>query len=321
MSRLPPWIRLTFNTGTAYGRVHRSVRGMSLHTVCESARCPNINECWGRGTATFMLLGEVCTRNCAFCAVKAGKPDAVDHDEPRRVAEAAKLMNLFHAVLTSVARDDLPDGGASIFAATIYAIRKKLPRASIEVLTPDFGGNEASLNLVFEAHPDVFNHNLETVQRLQPIIRPQASYGRSLSVLKHAAEWQPELVVKSGVMLGLGETDDEVIQALEDLLEMGVRLLTIGQYLQPSRHHPPVQRYPTPDEFRAWEEKALKMGFSGVASGPLVRSSYRADELLQAAKEARGNNNRADVATFTEAAQRIQALTARLQELIGDGED
>lgn len=287
MARLPPWIRLSLNTEKQFSHVHGLMNGMALHTVCEAARCPNLNECWNRGTATMMLLGDICTRNCAFCAISAGRPGTVDRDEPRRVAEAAKKMKLRHVVLTSVARDDLSDGGASIFAESIRAIRAELPRASIEVLVPDFEGNEEALKMVFEARPAVFNHNLETVQRLQSIIRPQAAYGRSLSVLRQAASWEPELVVKSGVMLGLGETDEEVDQALHDLRAVGVELLTVGQYLQPSRKHPPVLRYPTPEAFKEWETKGLAMGFKGVASGPMVRSSYRADELLAAAQEAR----------------------------------
>jgi lipoic acid synthetase len=234
-----------------------------------------------------MLLGDVCTRACSFCAIKAGRPGALEADEPRRAARAAKGMKLNYVVLTSVARDDLQDGGASVFAETIREIKKELPKAGIEVLTPDFEGVPELIDIVLEAQPDVFNHNLETVARLQSIIRPQAAYGRSLAVLQHAAEYRPQVVVKSGVMLGLGEQVDEVLQAMDDLLAVGVRLLTLGQYLQPTRHHPPVQRYATPDEFKQLEEKALAMGFHGVASGPLVRSSYKADELLHAALAAR----------------------------------
>ena len=287
MGRLPDWIRLSLTTDEHFADVHQLVKGHALHTVCESAKCPNRHECWNRGTATLMLLGDVCTRACSFCAIKAGRPGALDVDEPRRAARAAKGMKLNYVVLTSVARDDLPDGGASVFAETIREIKKELPEAGIEVLTPDFEGVPELIDIVLEARPDVFNHNLETVARLQSIIRPQAAYGRSLAVLQHAAEYRPQVVVKSGVMLGLGEKEDEVLQAMEDLLAAGVRLLTLGQYLQPSRNHPPVQRYATPDEFKQLEEKALAMGFHGVASGPLVRSSYKADELLHAALAAR----------------------------------
>jgi lipoyl synthase len=289
MGRLPPWIRLSLTTDEHFAEVHDLVKGHALHTVCESAKCPNRHECWNRGTATLMLLGDVCTRACAFCAIKAGRPDALEADEPRRAARAAKGMKLNYVVLTSVARDDVPDGGAGVFAETIREIRKELPEAGVEVLTPDFEGVLSSIDCVLDAQPDVFNHNLETVARLQAVIRPQASYGRSLAVLKHAAA-RPGQVVKSGVMFGLGEKDDEVAQALEDLLAVGVRLLTLGQYLQPTRKHPPVQRYVSPDDFKAWEEKALAMGFHGVASGPLVRSSYRADELLQSARQAQLND-------------------------------
>ncbi len=295
MGRLPSWIRLSLNTDAHFTHVHGSVKNRALHTVCESAKCPNRHECWNRGTATLMLMGDVCTRACAFCAIKAGRPGELDADEPRRAAQAAKDMNLNYAVLTSVARDDLTDGGASVFAATIREIRKELPEAGVEVLTPDFEGVPELIDIVLDAQPDVFNHNLETVSRLQSIIRPQASYGRSLAVLKHAAEWRPQVAVKSGIMLGLGEKDDEVLQALEDLLSVGVELLTLGQYLQPTRNHPPVQRYVTPDDFETLSKRAKEMGFKGVASGPMVRSSYRADELLQAALEARAGSAKATV--------------------------
>ena len=272
------------NTDGDFASVHELVGDLGLHTVCKSAKCPNIHECWGRGTATFMLLGNLCTRACRFCAVPAGRPQGLDTDEPRRIAEAAKRMNLRHIVLTSVCRDDLPDGGAGIFAETIRALRKILPESSIELLTPDFQGDESQLRTVLEAQPDVFGHNLETVSRLQSVIRPQASYGRSLSVLKFAAAWQPNLAVKSGVMLGLGETDDEVVVAFKDLYDAGCRLLTVGQYLQPSRNHRVVERFVSPEEFARFEAIAREIGFKGIASGPMVRSSYRADELLALAR-------------------------------------
>lgn len=273
------------NADTDFARVQGLVGNLELHTVCRSAKCPNIHECWGRGTATLMLLGNECTRACRFCAIPAGRPKVLDLDEPRRVAEAAQRMQLSHVVLTSVARDDLDDGGSGVFAESIRAIRAVLPKASIEVLTPDFQGDEGDLAKVLEAGPDVFNHNLETVRRLQAAIRPQASYGRTLSVLKFAARWRRPPVVKSGIMLGLGETDDEAHEAIRDLYDVGCRLLTIGQYLQPTRAHRPVERFVSPADFAQLETYARGLGFRGVASGPLVRSSYKADELLRLARE------------------------------------
>lgn len=274
------------NAESDFGKVHELVGDLGLHTVCKSAKCPNIHECWGHGTATLMLLGNECTRACRFCAIPAARPKRLDTDEPRRVAEAAKRMKLQHVVLTSVARDDLPDGGASIFAETIRAIRRELPGATIEVLTPDFQGDLASLAIVLDAKPDVFNHNLETVKRLQASIRPQASYGRSLAVLQAAAARAEPPAVKSGLMVGLGETDEELMEAIRDLYQAGVRLLTIGQYLQPTRAHRPVARYVDPESFARYEAEARAIGFYGVASGPMVRSSYKAEELLRAAREA-----------------------------------
>lgn len=274
------------NADSDFSKVHELVGDLGLHTVCKSAKCPNMHECWGHGTATLMLLGNECTRACRFCAISAGRPKKLDREEPQRAAEAAKRMNLKHVVLTSVARDDLPDGGAGIFADTIRAIRAELPSASVEVLIPDFQGDEASLNIVLDAAPDVLNHNLETVKRLQAAIRPQASYGRSLSVLRAAARAPHAPAVKSGVMVGLGETDEELLEAIRDLYEAGVRLLTIGQYLQPTRAHRPVMRYVEPEAFARYEAFARSLGFFGIASGPMVRSSYRAEELLQAAREA-----------------------------------
>jgi lipoic acid synthetase len=284
MPRIPTWIRLKWNADSEFSNVRSLVGDLGLHTVCKSAKCPNIHECWGHGTATIMILGELCTRACRFCAIKAGRPIGLDTDEPRRVAEAAQRMNLQHVVLTSVARDDLPDGGSGIFAETIRSIRNVLPESSIEVLTPDFQGDMSAMDTVLEAGPDVFNHNLETVSRLQSVIRPQASYGRSLSVLQYAASWKRPPVVKSGIMLGLGETDEELVAALEDLYNAGVRLLTLGQYLQPSKQHRPVDRYVAPEDFERFAQVARQMGFKGVASGPMVRSSYKAHELLAQAR-------------------------------------
>lgn len=286
MPRIPDWIRLKWKVDSDFAKVHNLVGGLGLHTVCQSAKCPNIHECWGAGTATIMLLGNLCTRHCKFCSVPHGRPLAVDLDEPRRVATAAKGMtNLQHIVLTSVNRDDLPDGGAAIFAETITLLREMIPGLTIEVLTPDFEGNESAMQTVFNAYPDVFSHNVETVARLQAVIRPQASYGRSLSVIKAGAAWRPKMAVKTGIMLGMGETDTEVVQTMEDLYAAGCRIITLGQYLQPTRHNRPVERYVMPREFDAYAEIARKIGFAGVASGPMVRSSYKADELFKSALE------------------------------------
>ena len=269
-----------------FGQIHDLVSDLSLHTVCQSASCPNIHECWGQGTATLMLLGNICTRDCTFCSIPAGRPEPLDIGEPERVARAATQMKLRHLVLTSVARDDLDDGGSAVFADSIRAVKSELPDVSIEVLTSDFEGKPESIDRVLDAAPDVFNHNLETVRRFQPVIRPQAAYGRSLSVLKRASGRRPSLVVKSGLMLGLGETEAELFQAMEDLLSAGCELLTLGQYLQPTRLNARVVRYVTPDEFDGYAERAREMGFKAVASGPMVRSSYKADELLDAARRA-----------------------------------
>jgi lipoic acid synthetase len=287
MPRIPNWIRLNMRADGDFSRVHDLVGDLGLHTVCKSAKCPNIHECWGRGTATLMLLGNLCTRACRFCAVPAGRPQGLDVDEPRRAAEAAERMSLNHVVLTSVARDDLPDGGAGIFAQTIRAIRARRPQASIEVLVPDFQGVEKDVATVLDAGPDVFNHNLETVRRLQAAIRPQASYGRSLAVLKQAASVPSAPAVKSGIMLGLGETEEELLEALRDLHAAGCRLLTLGQYLQPTKAHRPVHHFVPPADFDRYAVMAREIGFLGVASGPMVRSSYRADELLKLARSSR----------------------------------
>jgi len=275
--RLPQWMRRPIATDEQFPDVSKLLESLQLNTVCASAKCPNRHECWNRGTATVMILGNTCTRNCRFCNVNTGRPDPVDAGEPVRVAEAAKRLNLKHIVITSVTRDDLPDGGAAAFAATICAVKEAMPGASVEVLTPDFVEH---LDIVLDAKPDVFNHNLETVKRLQAVIRPQASYEKSLATLRHAAE-RGGSMVKSGLMLGLGETDEEIFQCLEDLYAAGVRLLTLGQYLAPTREHHPVERYISPGHFDELAAKARLMGFEGVAAGPLVRSSYRADELAR----------------------------------------
>jgi lipoyl synthase len=275
--RLPQWMRRPIATDQSYPDVSKLLESLQLNTVCASAKCPNRHECWNRGTATVMILGNTCTRNCRFCNVNTGKPSPVDPDEPARVAEAAKRLNLRHVVITSVTRDDLPDGGAQAFANTIRAVKAAMPEASVEVLTPDFVEH---LDTVLDAAPDVFNHNLETVERLQATVRPQASYEKSLATLRKAAE-RGGVQVKSGLMLGLGEMDEEIFQCLEDLYAAGVRLLTLGQYLAPTREHHPVERYLSPEHFDKLAARAWGIGFAGVAAGPLVRSSYRADELAR----------------------------------------
>lgn len=285
--RLPPWIRRSLTTDRDFTHVRTLVDAMRLNTVCEEARCPNRHECWNKGTATVMILGDTCTRSCAFCSVKSGRPQGLDTDEPRRVAAAAKGMNVKHLVITSVNRDDLPDGGAAIFAETIRRTRELIPGCTVEVLTPDFEGNREALETLFRAGPAVFNHNLETVKRLQPVIRPQANYGRSLATLRQAAAWRPELEVKSGLMVGLGETDEELFEAMRDLREAGCGILTIGQYLRPTQEHVPVQRYVEPAGFEAYAAHARSLGFPGIASGPFVRSSYRSEELYAEALAAR----------------------------------
>lgn len=276
----PPWLKVRLPSGNGFREVDELVRRQGLHTVCHSARCPNLGECWESRTATFMILGNVCTRNCTFCAVQSGHPATVDVDEPRRVALSVRQLGLKYAVVTSVTRDDLTDGGAGQFASVIREIREVSLQCRIEVLIPDFRGDLASLSAVIDAHPDVLNHNLETVPSLYATIRPQADYRRSLGVLEHAAE--AGLHTKTGLMLGLGETKAEVLAVLKDLIEINCRLLTLGQYLQPTHKHHPVVRYVHPDEFTSWAETGRKMGFDHVEAGPLVRSSYRAHRQVEA---------------------------------------
>ncbi len=291
MKRLPPWIRIRLKTGGRFAAVNNAIETAGLNTVCQSAHCPNQQECFHRGTATFMILGNICTRQCRFCAVRSGTPLLPpDPDEPRRVAELSARLGIRHVVVTSVTRDDLPDGGAGAFAATISRIKARLG-ITVEVLTPDFQGNPQSLTAVLEARPDVYNHNLETVERLQPEIRPQANYQRSLAVLHAASQSRPHPVIKSGLMVGLGETNAELFRALEDLRAVGCELLTLGQYLAPSRRHLPVDRFVAPERFAEFKEKALIMGFTAVAAGPLVRSSYKAEELLGNLREHRMNKS------------------------------
>jgi len=274
----PPWLKVRFPTSGPYYELQELMREQSLHTVCEEARCPNIGECWSRGTATFMILGDTCTRSCGFCAVKTGRPYTLDTAEPKRVALAIQRMKLKHAVITSVNRDELADGGAGIFADTIRWTRRLSPETTIEVLIPDFKGESAPLETVLSARPEILNHNTETVPRLYRTVRPQAVYERSLELLRLAKEIDPGTVSKSGVMVGLGETKDELLQVFRDLAEHNVEVLTVGQYLQPTPAHLPIERYYHPDEFAELKEAALAMGFVHVESGPLVRSSYHAEE-------------------------------------------
>jgi lipoyl synthase len=273
----PEWLKVRLPTGPTYETLRRLMRSKELHTVCEEAHCPNMAECWGAGTATFMILGDTCTRSCGFCAVKTGRPGIVDAEEPARVGEAVARMALGHAVVTSVNRDELPDGGAAIFAETIREIRRQSPGTTVEVLIPDFLGRPEALDLVLDAKPEVLSHNVETVPRLYSRVRPQARYERSLGVLKRIADASDEVVCKTGIMLGLGETRDEVVATMRDIASQGTDVLTIGQYLRPSPMHLPIERYWTPDEFRGLRDEGMTMGFRHVESGPLVRSSYHAE--------------------------------------------
>jgi lipoic acid synthetase len=280
--RRPPWLRVRLSAGGEnYAAVRTLMRGQGLHTVCEEAHCPNMGECWNRRTATFLILGDICTRGCRFCAVTKGKPAAVDEGEPERLAQAVATMGLRYVVITSVDRDDLPDGGASIFARTITTIRTRTPDCSIEVLTPDFQGQQAAIAAVVAARPDVFNHNLETVPSLYRRARPGSRYERSLEVLRFAKELDGTMLTKTGLMVGLGETKDEVLQVMADARANNVDILTIGQYLRPSAWHLPIERYYTPEEFTDLQAEGLRMGFRHVESAPLVRSSYHADKQIE----------------------------------------
>jgi len=272
----PSWLRAKIPGGEGYAKVRQLMDGKHLHTVCESAHCPNLGECWSRGIATIMILGNTCTRSCGFCAIHTGRPTELDFGEPARVAQAVSNMNLRHVVITSVARDELEDGGSTIWANTIRAIRNESPGTKIEVLIPDFKGKWECLDRVLEAKPDILNHNVETVPRLHKLVRPQAKYERSLELL-HLAK-QAGFTTKTGLMLGIGEWDDEIPPVLQDLVDRKVDILTLGQYLRPTPDHLPIDRWVTPEEFVAWKEKGLAMGFGVVESAPLVRSSYHADE-------------------------------------------
>lgn len=281
--RKPSWLKVKAPGGANYLRIQQMMQELDLHTVCQEAHCPNVGECWEHGTATFMILGDVCTRNCAYCAVAHGRPPKFDPAEPGRVAEAATRMRLRHVVLTSVDRDDLPDFGAWAFAETIRQIKAANPETSVEVLVPDFQGNEASIRTVLEARPDIYNHNTETVPRLYKKARPGGRYARVLEIFRTSKRLAPDIPTKTGIIVGMGETNEEVLATMRELRTVDVDILTIGQYLRPSDDHILLDRYVTPDEFRMFREQGLAMGFRHVESGPLVRSSYHAWEQVQAA--------------------------------------
>ncbi|WNS81608.1 lipoyl synthase [Domibacillus sp. DTU_2020_1001157_1_SI_ALB_TIR_016] len=295
--RKPEWLKIKLNTNENYTGLKKMMREKQLHTVCEEAKCPNIHECWAvRRTATFMILGSVCTRACRFCAVKTGLPTELDLQEPERVADSVVQMNLKHVVVTAVARDDLKDGGAYVFAETVRAIRRKNPFTSIEVLPSDMGGIEENLQMLMDAKPDILNHNIETVRSLTPRVRARAKYDRSLEFLRRAKEMQPDIPTKSSLMVGLGETKEEIIEVMDDLRANNVDIMTIGQYLQPSKKHLKVQKYYHPDEFAELREIAMSKGFSHCEAGPMVRSSYHADEQVNAAARAKHAEGEAQAA-------------------------
>jgi lipoic acid synthetase len=281
--RKPSWLKVKAPGGPTYLRLTQMMKELNLHTVCQEAHCPNIGECWEHGTATFMILGDVCTRNCAYCAVSHGRPPAYDIEEPARVGEAVAKLGLQHAVITSVDRDDLPDFGAYIFAETIRQIHQRLPGCSVEVLVPDFQGNEDSIRAVLEARPEIYNHNTETVPRLYKKARPGGKYHRVMEIFRLAKRIAPDIPTKTGIILGMGETNEEVVEVMRDLRAVDVDILTLGQYLRPSDGHIALDRFVTPDEFRWFREVGMDMGFKHVESGPLVRSSYHAWEQVQAA--------------------------------------
>ena len=281
--RKPPWLKVQAPGGSNYLRLKNLMRELDLHTVCEEAHCPNVGECWQHGTATFMILGDVCTRNCAYCAVAHGRPPKFDPAEPERVAQAAAQMSLQHVVLTSVDRDDLPDFGAWAFAETIRQIKAQVPGCSVEVLVPDFQGRESSIRTVLDANPDIYNHNTETVPRLYKKCRPGGRYSRVMDIFTTSKRIAPNIPTKTGIILGMGETIEEVVATMKDLREVDVDILTLGQYLRPSADHIPIDRYVTPEEFAQLKREGMAMGFRHVESGPLVRSSYHAWEQVQAA--------------------------------------
>lgn len=276
-TRRPEWLKVRAPSGETYHWLKRLMRTKALHTICEEANCPNIAECWGRGTATFLIMGHICTRSCGFCDVATGRPEPIDWAEPQRVAEAVRAMNLKHVVITSVNRDERADGGAPLFALTIRRVRALNPDCTIEVLIPDFKGNRAALEIVMREQPDILNHNVETVPRLFKRVQPQDRYEWALATLRNAKAIQPDAITKTGIMVGLGETPEEVIEVMRDLRSIEVDILTIGQYLQPSKRHLPVERFYTPEEFAEFRRIGYEMGFKWVESGPLVRSSFRAE--------------------------------------------
>jgi lipoyl synthase len=278
--RLPSWLKMKMPKGENYSKVKNLVDHYGLHTICTSGNCPNIGECWNRGTATFMILGDICTRNCKFCGVKSGRPLPPDEREPEKIAESVRIMGLKHCVITSVDRDDLDDQGAGLWAQTIVEVKRVNPQTKIEVLIPDFRGEKSLIQKVIDAGPDVISHNLETVERLTPVIRSAANYRRSLDVIRYIA--QNMKIAKSGIMLGLGESHEEILQTMDDLVEAGCKVMTIGQYLAPTINHMPVKKYVSPQEFIEYHEIGLKKGFSFVESSPLVRSSYRAEKHVNA---------------------------------------
>ncbi len=281
--RKPDWLRAKLPGGAGYERLRGIIDRHRLHTVCESAKCPNMGECWSRGTATIMILGDVCTRSCGFCHIATGRPTELDTDEPRRVAESVATMGLRHIVLTSVNRDELPDGGASIWAQTLRAVRRRAPGTSVEVLIPDFCGDWSALGLVLDEKPEILNHNMETVRRLYPVVRPQAKYDRSIELLRRAKE--RGLTTKTGIMVGIGETDEEVEQLMRDVVAQSrCDILTVGQYLQPTREHLPVTRWVSPEQFAQFKTLGESIGFKHVESGPLVRSSYHAEEQVHSCR-------------------------------------
>ena len=287
----PPWLKRRLPAGYIYEEVTTLINDTKVHTVCQEAQCPNIWECFSRKTATFMIMGDRCTRNCRFCAVATGPNRFPDPDEPVRIAEMVQKLNLDYVVITSVTRDDLTDEGASFFVRTVKNIRRKVPHARVELLIPDFQGNKDALRSIAEVRPDVLNHNIETVPRLYPVVRPEAVYRRSIDLLKQIVTLDSTIVTKSGLMLGLGEHPDEILNTLKDLLDAGCQLVTIGQYLQPTKANLPVERYIPPNEFDNWRNVALEMGFAEVASGPFVRSSYHAKQLYQAVKPFLSHSN------------------------------
>lgn len=289
--RRPEWIKVKAPQGENYQFLKTLMRSKQLHTVCEEAHCPNIGECWGAGTATFLILGDICTRSCGFCDIKTGRPLALDWAEPIRVAQAVQSMNLQHVVITSVNRDERQDGGAPIFAQCVHHIREVQPGCSIELLIPDFKGDRDNLQTVMEAQPEILNHNVETVARLFRKVQPQDNYAWAMATLRNAKEMDETVLTKSGIMLGLGESWDEIIETMQDIADCSVDILTIGQYLQPSRKHLPIEKYYHPDEFEQLRQIGVEMGFRWVESGPLVRSSYRAEQQVRAlSKRYKGNN-------------------------------